>query len=71
MAQLSGALLLYYTDSPLLSMSVSQYSDILNKSLTTLKANENLEGRDDISLDVLEDAIDTFYRVSEKFNEVR
>ena len=71
MAQFSGSLLLHYADSPLLSMNVSRYYDILMKSLAELKENENLEGRGDVSLKVLEDAIEKFQRTAKEFNEVR
>ena len=71
MTQLGGSLLLHYADSPLLSMSVSHYANMLNKSLAALKANENLKGRDDDSLVILEEAINKFYVATNAFITAR
>ena len=71
MAQLAGMLVLDYADAPLLSMKISPYASLLQQSFDVLKANGNLQGRGDISLDILDRAIQKFKAAADQFDSAR
>ena len=69
MAQFSGSLLLHYSDSPLLSLNVSHYVDVLDRSVAALKNKECFREWSGGSLAVLERAIGKFTTVAKLFED--
>ena len=71
-AQLIGGLLLQFTDSPLLKMSVMLYADALKSSLTALNESygDDLKNHK-VTLDLLEGAVKKFESAAKTFTEAK
>ena len=68
MSQLGGAILLDYTDSPLLPMSVSRYALALNSSLKQFQRHYSAKFKSqNISTGVLDEAVAKFSKASKDF----